>query len=194
MDLLEQRIANEGTVLPPDILKVDGFLNHRLDVALIDSLGAELARLFKDDGANLILTVEASGIALACAAARHLGIADVVFAKKGTHKNVGADVYTAQSYSFTHGAPYTMQVARRFITDAHRVLIVDDFLADGKAVNALISITQQAGASVAGIGIGIEKGFQPGGRDLRAAGYKLRSLAIVESMQDGKIVFGGNDR
>lgn len=189
MKLLEDRIRQEGQVRPGQVLKVDCFLNHQLDVQLLDAIGAEFGRIFGADGVNKILTIEASGIAIACMTARHFGV-PVVFAKKAKSKNIDGDVYTAPVRSYTYGKEYTITLAQKFLGPDDRVLIVDDFLANGQAMHGLLDICRQAGASVAGIGICIEKGFQPGGAELRRAGYKLASLAIVDSMTDeGDITF-----
>ena len=192
MEFLKARIVAEGVVLPPDILKVDSFLNHRIDVALLDECGEEFSRLFAHSGATLVLTVEASGIALAAFAARHMGL-PLVFAKKSTHRNVGGDVYTSPCYSFTHGSQYSMMVSKKYLSPSDRVLIIDDFLADGNASFALIDIVSQSGGTVAGVGIAIEKAFQGGGQKLRDAGFELRSLAVIESMTKDGIVFGQDD-
>ena len=176
MKLLEDKIRELGQVRPGDVLKVDCFLNHQIDVALLDEIGAEFHRIFKDENINKILTIEASGIAIACMTARHFEV-PVVFAKKAQSKNIDGDVFTSKVHSYTYG----------------RVLIVDDFLANGKAMRGLLDVCQQAGATVAGIGICIEKGFQPGGADLRKAGYKLASLAIVDSMENGVLQFRPQD-
>lgn len=188
MKVLEERIKQEGQVRPGHILKVDCFLNHQLDVALLDQIGAEFLRIFEKDGINKILTIEASGIAIACMAARHFNV-PVVFAKKAKSKNLDGDVYTSVVHSFTYGKDYDITLAKKFLSPADRVLIVDDFLANGKAMKGLLDVCSQAGATVAGIGICIEKGFQPGGSELRAAGYKLASLAIVDSMTDHDLTF-----
>ena len=181
--LLEQRILEDGQVRPGNVLKVDCFLNHQLDVGLLDQIGAEFYRIFKDDGINKILTIEASGIAIACMTARHFNV-PVVFAKKAKSKNIDGDVYTSTVHSYTYGRDYDITLAQKFLGPQDRVLILDDFLANGKAMNGLLDVCRQAGASVGGIGICIEKGFQPGGAELRAAGYKLASLAIVDSMDE----------
>ncbi len=188
MKLLEDKIAAEGTVIGSDILKVDMFLNHQIDPVLIDEMGKEFHRLFKDCGATKVVTVESSGISIAVAAAKYFGV-PALFAKKATHKNVGNDIYTAKCYSFTHGKEYTMHISKKYLSSQDKVLIIDDFLAGGNACNALLDIMEQAGAEIVGIGIAIEKGFQPGGQALREKGYKVRSLAIVDSMSDGKISF-----
>lgn len=179
----------DGQVRPGNVLKVDCFLNHQLDVELLDQIGAEFYRIFKEDGINKILTIEASGIAIACMTARHFNV-PVVFAKKAKSKNIDGDVYTSTVHSYTYGRDYDITLAQKFLGPQDRVLILDDFLANGKAMNGLLDICRQAGASVGGIGICIEKGFQPGGAEIRAEGYKLASLAIVESMGDnGEISF-----
>ncbi len=188
MELLEQRILRDGQVRPGNILKVDSFLNHRLDIDLLDALGAEFYRRFRDAGVTKILTIEASGIAIACMAARHFGV-PVVFAKKTRSKNIDGAVYISTVRSYTYGRDYDITLATRFLEKDDRVLILDDFLANGKAVQGLLDICAQAGAQVAGIGICIEKGFQPGGAALRAAGYRLESLAIVDSMSDDGLTF-----
>ena len=188
MKLLEEKIAKDGTAIGTDILKVDMFLNHQIDPALIIEMGKEFHRLFKDCGATKVVTIESSGISMAVATALEFGI-PALFAKKGDHKNVGTDVYSAKCYSFTHAKEYQMKISKKYLNENDKVLIIDDFMAGGNACNALIDIIGQAGAEVVGIGIAIEKGFQPGGQELRRKGYKVRSLAIVDSMCDGKITF-----
>lgn len=192
MKLLEERIATEGIAIGTDILKVDMFLNHQMDVELLDEMGKEFKRLFEDSGATKVVTIESSGIAIAVFVAKYLGL-PALFAKKAKHKNVGDDVYSANSYSFTHGKEYTMIVSKKYLNKGDKILIIDDFMAGGNACNALIDIINQAGAEVVGIGIAIEKGFQPGGKNLREKGYKVRSLAIVDSMNDGEISFRNDD-
>lgn len=192
MKLLEDKIANEGVSIGTDILKVDMFLNHQLDVSLLEEMGKEFYRLFKDCGATKIVTIESSGIAIAVFAAKYFNL-PALFAKKANHKNVGNEVYSAKCYSFTHGKEYTMNVSKKYLNSSDKVLIIDDFMAGGNACNALIDIINQAGAEVAGIGIAIEKGFQPGGKALREKGYKVRSLAIIDSMNDGNISFRSDD-
>ena len=181
MNFLEERILRDGIVREGNVLKVDSFLNHQMDAALIDEIGNELYRRFKDHGITRVLTIEASGIALGYAAARVFGV-PFVFAKKSKSVNIDSDVYTAEVESFTHKCTNRVIVSKKFIRKGDRVLIVDDFLANGCALLGLISIVEAAGASVAGIGIAIEKGFQYGGRSIRNLGYRLESLAIVESM------------
>ena len=190
LKLLEDRIRKEGQVRAGNVLKVDCFLNHQLDVRLLDAIGAEFYRQFKDAGINKILTIEASGIAIACMAARYFDV-PVVFAKKAKSKNLDGDVYTSVVHSYTYGRDYNITLAQKFLGPEDRVLIVDDFLAVGKAMSGLLDVCQQAGAQVGGIGIAIEKGFQSGGAALRAAGYRLSSLAIVDAMNEetGEITF-----
>ena len=181
MDSLKQKILNEGEVYEGNILKVDGFLNHRIDIPFMREIAKEFHRLFKDDGVNKILTIEASGIAIGA----------LVFAKKTKTKNIAGDVYTSKVESFTHGTTYDIIVSKRFLDENDKVLIVDDFLAIGNALNGLIALVNDSGASLAGCGVVIEKGFQHGGDKLRSNGIKVESLAIVESMdhETGKVYF-----
>ena len=181
MNFLEERIVKDGTVKEGNVLKVDNFLNHQMDVELLDEIGRELFARFKDSGITKILTIEASGIAIAYAAARYFGV-PFVFAKKSKSVNIDGDVYSAEVESFTHKCTNHVIVSKRFISKGERVLLIDDFLANGCALNGLISIIESAGAEVAGIGIAIEKGFQGGGDSIRKRGYRLESLAIVEAM------------
>ncbi len=189
LQLLEDRIREQGEVIGSDIVKVDMFLNHRIDVGLLCEIGKEFRRLFPSEKINKILTIEASGIGIACIAAQYFGV-PVVFAKKGIHRNVGNDIYTGEVFSFTKNQTTQIGVSKKYITAEDRVLIIDDFLANGAAVKGLIGICEQAGATVEGIGICIEKGFQPGGKELRKMGYHLESLAIIKSIDDGIITFG----
>lgn len=190
MELLEQRIARDGVVKDGGVLKVDSFLNHQLDITLFDQMGAEFKRLFADAPINKILTIEASGIGIAAVAALHFGV-PVVFAKKAQSINLDGEMYTTRIQSFTHGKVFDVIVSKKFIGPDDHVLIIDDFLANGCALNGLIEIVEAAGATVEGIGIAIEKGFQPGGDSLRERGYRLESLAIVQSMdpQTGAVEF-----
>lgn len=188
MQLLKEAILRDGVGIGTEIVKVDSFLNHRIDVALSTEMGKAFYEAFKDDGVELILTVEASGIAAAITAAQAFGNVPVVFAKKGDHRNVGNDVYTADVYSFTHQKMNTIRVSRKYLPAGSRVLIIDDFLANGEAVEGLRSIVQQAGCELVGAGICVEKGFQPGGKKLREGGLKVVSLAIVDAIDDGKII------
>lgn len=181
MNFLEERILKDGVIRKGNVLKVDKFLNHQMDVSLIDEIGKEFFHRFQDCGITRILTIEASGIALACATARYFNV-PVVFAKKSKSINIDSDVFVAEVESFTHKCTNHVVVSKNFILNGDKVLIVDDFLANGCALQGLISIVQEAGAEVAGIGIAIEKGFQDGGKKIREIGYKLESLAIVESM------------
>lgn len=183
MKLLEEKISQEGQVIGTDILKVDMFLNHQIDVALLDEMGKEFYHLFKDKHINKILTVESSGIAIAVMAAKYFNV-PVVFAKKSSHKNVGNDCFKAQSHSFTHGKDYEMIVSKKYLSKEDNVLFIDDFLAGGNAAFAVLDILKQSEASLVGIGIAIEKGFQDGGKKLRDMGIKLESLAIVDSMSE----------
>lgn len=192
MKLLEEKILNCGTVLPGNILKVDSFLNHQIDVALLSELGKEFYRLFSSYNITKILTVEASGIPIACFAAQHFDV-PVVFAKKGQHKNIGNDVYTAEVFSYTKGTSYTIFVSRKYLSSEDNVLIIDDFLANGQAVLGLKKIIEDAGASLQGVGIAIEKGFQDGGKKIREQGVPVKSLAIVDSMTDDSISFREDD-
>lgn len=193
MQLLEDRIRKDGKVIGTDILKVDMFLNHQIDVGLIDEIAKEFFKLFKDCGVTRILTVEASGIAIAVLTAKYFN-APLVFAKKASHKNVGSDLYTAECYSFTHGKSYTMSVSKKYLPKGEKILIIDDFLADGNAVKALMKLVNDSGSETVGVGIAIEKGFQHGGKALRESGVNLQSLAIVESMNENSITFGNQNR
>ena len=181
MNFLEKRILQDGIVKEGNVLKVDSFLNHQMDVALLDEIGRELYDRFKDCGITKILTIEASGIAIAYPTARYFGV-PFVFAKKSKSVNIDADVYSADVDSFTHKCTNRVIVSKKFLSKGERILIIDDFLANGCALEGLISIVESAGATVAGIGIAIEKGFQGGGDKIRARGYRLESLAIVEAM------------
>lgn len=183
MKLLEERIRLAGKVKDGDILKVDSFLNHQLDIELLDKLGEEFYRLFKDSGVNKILTVEASGIAFACMAARYFKV-PVVFAKKSRSANISEDVYKSEVRSFTHGVTNTVIVSREYLSPEDRVLIIDDFLANGKALTGLTDIVRQSGAVAVGAGIVIEKAYQGGGDRLRAGGLRIESLAKIVSMSD----------
>ena len=190
MKLLEERIRKDGVVKPGEILKVDSFLNHQMDVDLFNKLGEEFKRLFADRPVNKILTIEASGIGIACVTAQHFHV-PVVFAKKAKSVNLDGEMYTTKIESFTHKRTYDVIVAKKFLSEEDHVLIIDDFLANGCAVNGLIDLIMSAGATVEGVGIVIEKGFQQGGRILRQKGIRVEALAIIESMDDrtGEIVF-----
>ncbi|MBR4035112.1 MAG: xanthine phosphoribosyltransferase [Oscillospiraceae bacterium] len=188
MKLLEQRIINDGIVKEGNILKVDSFLNHQIDVKLMNEIGKELKRLFSDKKITKILTIEASGIAAAAIAAQYFDV-PVLFAKKAKSQNLDGDLFTSVVRSFTYGKDYTITVSKKFLNDDDHVLIIDDFLAVGSAMKGLIDVCNQAGATVEGIGILVEKGFQDGGRYLRENGYNLHSMAIIESMESGNITF-----
>ena len=190
MKLLEERIRRDGTVKAGNVLKVDSFLNHQMDIDLFNEMGKEWARLFADRLVTKILTVEASGIGIACVAAQHFHV-PVVFAKKTQSLNIDGEVYTTKIESFTHKRVYDVIVSKKFLSPEDHVLIIDDFLANGCALEGLIEIVQKAGATVEGIGIAVEKGFQKGGDLIRSKGVRLESLAIVESMdaETGEITF-----
>ena len=189
MKYLEEKIIKDGIVKPGNILKVDNFLNHQIDVVTLNEMGKEFKRLFADKPINKILTIEASGIAIATMAALHFDNAPVVFAKKAKSRNIDNDLYTSVVHSYTYGKDYTITVAKKFLSPDDHILIVDDFMALGNAMIGLLDVVKQSGATVEGIGIAIEKGFQPGGQRLRDMGYNLHSLAIVESMNENKIIF-----
>lgn len=190
MELLEKRILADGEVYPGNVLKVSSFLNHQMDISLLREMGREWKRLFDGAGINKILTIEASGIGIACIAALEFDC-PVVFAKKSKTLNLGKDVYTTKVESFTHKTISDVVVDRRYLGPEDRVLIVDDFLANGKALEGLMDILSQAGATLCGVGIAIEKGFQGAGDRLRAQGVRLESLAIVDAMdgETGAITF-----
>lgn len=181
MNCLEKRILKDGIVKEGNVLKVDSFLNHQMDITLLDEMGQEFYKRFEGKKITKILTIEASGIAIACFAARYFNV-PVVFAKKSKSINIDGDMFVTEVESFTHKNVNKVIVSKRFINKDDSVLIIDDFLANGCALKGLIAITEMAGASVAGIGIAIEKGFQVGGNMIRELGYQLESLAIVESM------------
>lgn len=181
MNFLEERILKDGVVKEGNILKVDSFLNHQMDIKLFDQMGAEFKRRFREKNITKILTIEASGIGIACVVAQHFDV-PVVFAKKSHSINLDGDMYVAEVESFTHKNKNQVIISKKFLTSEDHVLIIDDFLANGCAVQGLISIVNQAGATVEGIGIAIEKGFQTGGQVIRNLGYQLESLAIVEGM------------
>ena len=190
MDLLKKKILEEGQVYAGNILKVDCFLNHQIDCGFLAEVGKEFHRLYKDEGVNKILTIEASGIAIGAMVAQEFGC-PLVFAKKNKTKNIAGDVYTAPVESFTHGTTYNIMVSKTFLNPGDKVLIVDDFLAIGNALKGLISLVEESGAELVGCGTVIEKGYQHGGDKLRAEGIRVESLAIIESMDadKGEIVF-----
>ena len=188
MELLKERILKDGIVRPGGILKVDSFLNHQMDIRLFHEMAKEWKRLFEGEEINKILTIEASGIGIACVAGLEFQC-PVVFAKKSKTKNIAGDVYTARVESFTHGNVSDVIVSRDYLTPADRVLIIDDFLANGAALMGLINIVRQSGAHLVGAGIAIEKTFQPGGRSIRNMGVRIESLARIASMSDDSLVF-----
>ena len=188
MNFLEEKILKDGIVREGNVLKVDSFLNHQMDVVTIDQIGKEFYNRFKDKNINKILTIESSGIALAYATARYFNV-PMVFAKKSKSINIDSEVYVSEVESFTHKCTNKVIVSKKFISGEDRVLIIDDFLANGCALKGLIKITEDAGAVVEGIGIAIEKGFQTGGEIIRGMGYDLYSIAIVDSMDNNVLKF-----
>lgn len=188
MRALREAIETYGQGLGEDIVKVDMFLNHRIDTALLFQMGQELAERFREDQPEIVLTVEASGIAIAVTTAHALGDLPVVFAKKSATVVQSPDLAQAKVYSFTHKRENIIRADRKFLPKGSRVLIVDDFLADGQACQGMMALCAQTGCQVVGVGIGIEKGFMPGGKNLRAMGVKLSSLAVVKEIRDGKIL------
>ncbi len=187
---MEDRIIKDGKVFPGNVLKVDSFLNHQIDVELLDKMGQEVKELFKDDGITKVLTIEASGIGVGCMVAKHFEC-PLLFAKKTKTLNIKGDIYTSKVESFTHQCTYDIIVSKDFLNENDTVLIVDDFLAKGNALIGLIDIVNQSGAKLAGCSIAIEKGYQGGGDNLRAQGVRVESMAIIDDMDDktGKIVF-----
>ena len=190
MKLLEERIRKDGVVKEGNILKVDSFLNHQMDISLFNQMGEEFRRLFADCPINKILTIEASGIGIAAIVAQHFNV-PVVFAKKAQSVNLDGEMYTTKIESFTHKRTYDVIVSKKFLSSDDHILVIDDFLANGCAVDGLIDLIQSAGATVEGVGIAIEKGFQTGGQLIRDKGIRVESLAIIESMDaaTGEIVF-----
>ena len=190
MNFLEERIMKDGIVKDGNVLKVDSFLNHQMDIRLFDQIGEEFKKRFEGTEINKILTIETSGIGIACVVARHFDV-PVVFAKKSKSINIEGDVYVGEVESFTHKCKNQVIVSKKFINPEDKILIIDDFLANGCALQGLISIVKSAGASVEGIGIAVEKGFQTGGQVIRNLGYHLESLAIVDGMDaaTGEIKF-----
>lgn len=190
MKLLEERIQKDGVIKAGNVLKVDSFLNHQMDIALFNAMGKEFYRLFADAGVNKIMTIEASGIGIACIAAQYFHV-PVVFAKKAQSINLDGEMLSTKIESFTHKRVYDVIVSKKYLGAGDRVLIIDDFLANGCALEGLLRLVDAAGAQVAGVGIAIEKGFQKGGERIRSLGVRLESLAIVESMDEksGQIIF-----
>lgn len=193
MQLLKDRIRKDGKIKAGNVLKVDSFLNHQMDIELFQEIGREFKRRFADAEINKILTIEASGIGIACVVAQSFHV-PVVFAKKTQTKNIAGDVYTSKVESFTHGRVYDIIVAKEFLGKEDKVLLIDDFLANGKALEGLAAVVEEAGAELVGAGVVIEKGFQIGGEIIREKGIRLESLAIIESMDEesGTIVFRGD--
>lgn len=191
MKILEDRIRQDGVLKPGNVLKVDNFLNHQMDISLFDEMGKEWARRFSDKPINKILTIEASGIGIAAIVSRHFGNVPVVFAKKSKSINLEGDVYKTKIESFTHKKVYDVIVSKKYIGPEDHVLIIDDFLANGCALQGLIELVEEANATIEGIGIAIEKGFQQGGEIIRSKGIQLESLAIVDGIDDvsGTILF-----
>jgi len=188
MKLLKDRILAEGRVLPGSIIKVDGFLNHRVDTGLMRAMAREFSSLFKLDGLTAVLTIEASGIPLAAICAEELGV-PLVFAKKAKSDNIEGGLYHSDIFSYTYKKKFTLLVSKQWLGPDDKVLIIDDFLANGEALRGTVDIVDQAGAEILGIGVAIEKGFQPGGQRMRDAGYDLKSLAIIEKADESGIVF-----
>ena len=191
LKLLEDRIVKDGIVKPGNVLKVDSFLNHQMDISLFNDMGKEFKRLFNDTPINKILTIEASGIGIACVAAQYFDNVPVVFAKKSQTVNIDGEVYSTKIESFTHKRVYDVILSKKYLSSKDHVLIIDDFLANGCALNGLLDIAQKAGATVEGVGMAVEKGFQRGGELIRQKGIRVESLAIIESMDadSGNIVF-----
>lgn len=188
MELLKQRIREQAKVMEPDVLKVDMFLNHQIDTQLLFSIGEAFYRIFRGSPITKIVTVEASGIGIACAAAQQFRV-PVVFAKKGRFKHISPDVYSCGIYSFTKDETIKISIAKEFLSADDHVLVIDDFLANGSAARGLLDLIHQAGATLAGVGIVIEKGFQSGGKLLRESGVRVESLAIIDSMANGVLQF-----
>ena len=192
MELLKERIRREGKVLPGNIIKVDGFLNHRVDTKLLEALADEFAKYFDISKITMVLTAEASGIALATICAQKYGV-PMLFAKKAKSDNIEGGLYQSEVFSYTYKKKVTLLVSQDWITKDDKVLIIDDFMAKGYAVHGLIDIVEKAGAQLMGIGIAVEKGFQHGGDDLREKGYNIHSLAIIDKAEPGHIVFRGEE-
>ena len=193
MEILKERIRKEGKIKAGNVLKVDSFLNHQMDIELFSEIGKEFKRRFADAEINKILTIDSSGIGISCVAAQSFHV-PVIFAKKTQTRNIAGDVYTTKVQSYTHGRIYDIIVAKEFLGKGDKVLVIDDFLANGKALEGLIALVEEAGADLVGAGIVIEKGFQAGGDTLRGKGIRIESLAIVESMNEatGQITFRGD--
>ena len=190
MQLLKERILKEGRVLPGNIIKIDGFLNHKVDMSLMRAIAREFAALFDLEGITAVVTVEASGIALGAICAEEYGV-PLVFAKKSKSDNIEGGLYQSDIFSYTYNKKVTLLVSKQWLGVDDKVLIVDDFLANGEALRGVVEIVDQAGAEILGIGIAVEKGFQPGGQRMRDAGHNLKSLAIIDKADENGIVFRG---
>ena len=188
MELLKKTIMEQAEVLPGDVIKVDSFLNHQIDVGLIAECGKIWYEKFKNEGVTKILTIESSGIAIASLAAQYFGV-PVVYAKKTKSATIGNDFYVTKIVSYTHSQAYDVIISKRFINEDEKILIIDDFLANGSAIKGLITLAEMGGAKVIGAGVVIEKEYEHGGKDIRDLGYKIESLAKIECIKDGKIVF-----
>lgn len=188
MELLKQRIQRDGSISDENIIKVDSFLNHQIDVPLLNKIGKEFEKRFATEKVDKILTIEASGIAIAAIAAQYFHV-PVVFAKKSESKNLDIDTYESNVYSYTKGKSYIIRVSKKYLKEGENILILDDFLANGKAAQGLLDIIEKAKCNIAGIGIVIEKGFQSGGKEIREQNIKLESLAIIDGVKNGKIIF-----
>lgn len=193
MQLLKDRILREGRILPGNIVKVDGFLNHRVDTVLMEELADEFARYFDTKNITMVLTAEASGIALATICAQKYGV-PMVFAKKAKSDNIEGGLYQSEIFSYTYKKKFTLIVAQEWMGPDDKVLIIDDFMANGYAMRGLIDVVEKSGAQLMGIGVAVEKGFQDGGDSLRREGYDVHSLAIIDSVEDGQIVFRGSSK
>ncbi len=189
MELLKQRILEEGRAAEGGVLKVDSFLNHQMDISLLNAIGKEFSHRFAEEEITKLLTIEASGIGIAAITAQHFGNVPVVFAKKTKSRNLDGELYTAQVHSFTRGSTYEIQVSQKYLKPQDRVLIVDDFLAKGQALEGLLKIVGESGAKLIGCGIVIEKGFQDGGKRLREKGIRIESLAVVSDIAEDKVIF-----
>ena len=191
MQLLKDRILKEGRVLPGNIIKIDGFLNHKVDISLMRAMAQEFSTLFDLDGLTAVVTVEASGIALGAVCAEEFGV-PLIFAKKSKSDNIEGGLYHSDIFSYTYNKKVTLLVSKQWLGSDDKVLIVDDFLANGEALRGVVEIVYQAGAEILGIGIAVEKGFQPGGQNMRDAGYNLKSLAIIDKADENGIIFREN--
>lgn len=189
MELLKQRILEEGRAAEGGVLKVDSFLNHQMDISLLNAIGKEFSHRFAEEEITKLLTIEASGIGIAAITAQHFGNVPVVFAKKTKSRNLDGELYTAQVHFFTRGSTYEIQVSQKYLKPQDRVLIVDDFLAKGQALEGLLKIVGESGAKLIGCGIVIEKGFQDGGKRLREKGIRIESLAVVSDIAEDKVIF-----